>query len=96
MPRAAAERVGSLIINNEGKDVTAEYTKGAELALHTALENNCKIAILKAKSPSCGKGKIYDGTFSRTLADGNGVTAELLQANGIAVYTEDEINLIQL
>ncbi|MBR6514456.1 MAG: DUF523 domain-containing protein [Clostridia bacterium] len=96
VPRAAAERVGSLIINNEGKDVTAEYTKGAELALHTALENNCKIAILKAKSPSCGKGKIYDGTFSRTLADGNGVTAELLQANGIAVYTEDEINLIQL
>ena len=96
VPRPAAERVGSLVINKEGTDVTAEYTKGAELALQTAVKNNCKIAILKAKSPSCGKGKIYDGSFTRTLTDGNGVTAELLQANGITVYTEDEINLIQL
>ncbi len=94
VPRPPAERVSSYIINNEGKDVTAEYTKGAEIALQTALENNCNIAILKAKSPSCGKGKIYDGTFSGTLTDGNGVTAELLQKNGITVYTENEIHLI--
>lgn len=94
VPRPPAERVGPYIINNEGKDVTAEYTRGAEIALKTALENNCKIAILKAKSPSCGKGQIYDGTFSRTLVDGNGVTAELLQKNGITVYTEYEIQLI--
>lgn len=96
IPRPPAERVSSYIINKEGKDVTAEYIKGAEIALRTALENNCKIAILKAKSPSCGKGKIYDGTFTKTLTDGNGVTAELLQKNGITVYTEDEINLIRL
>ena len=96
VPRPSAERVSSYIINKEGKDVTAEYTKGAEIALRTALENNCKIAILKAKSPSCGKGKIYDGTFTRTLIDGNGVTAELLQKNGIKVYTEEEIDLLQL
>ncbi len=94
VPRPPAERVGPYIINNEGNDVTAEYTKGAEAALQTAFENNCNIAILKAKSPSCGKGKIYDGTFSRTLTDGNGVTAELLQKNGITVYTENEIHLI--
>lgn len=94
VPRPPAERVGSYIINKEGNDVTAEYTKGAETALRIALENNCKIAILKAKSPSCGKGRIYDGTFSRTLTDGNGVTADLLQRNGITVYTEDEIYLI--
>lgn len=91
IPRAPAERVGTYIINKEGKDVTSEYIKGAEHALRTALENNCKVAILKAKSPSCGKDRIYDGTFTQTLTDGNGVTAELLQKNGIQVYTEDEI-----
>ena len=96
VPRPPAERVSSYIINKEGKDVTAEYTRGAEIALRTALENDCKIAILKAKSPSCGKGRIYDGSFSKTLIDGNGVTTELLQKNGITVYTEDEIDLIKL
>ncbi len=96
VPRPPAERVSSYIINEEGMDVTAEYTRGAEIALRTVLENDCKIAILKAKSPSCGKGKIYDGSFSKTLIDGNGVTAELLQKNGITVYTEDEIDLIKL
>lgn len=96
VPRPPAERVSSYIINKEGKDVTAEYIKGAEIALRTALENDCKIAILKAKSPSCGKGRIYDGTFSKTLTDGDGVTAELLQKNGITVYTENETELINL
>ena len=96
VPRPPAERVSSYIMNKEGKDVTAEYTRGAEIALRTALENDCKIAILKAKSPSCGKGRIYDGSFSKTLIDGNGVTTELLQKNGITVYTEDEIDLIKL
>lgn len=91
VPRAPSERIGSYIINNEGKDVTKEYRLGAELALKTAIENNCSIAVLKAKSPSCGKGRIYDGSFTRTLTDGNGVTAELLQKNGIKVYTEDEL-----
>ena len=96
IPRPPSERVGSRIINKEGTDVTAEYIKGAEIALRTALDNNCKIAILKAKSPSCGKGKIYDGTFTKALTDGDGVTAELLRENGITVYTEDEIALIKL
>jgi uncharacterized protein YbbK (DUF523 family) len=79
----------------EVDDVTLEYVRGAEMALKRAVDNNCKIAILKAKSPSCGKGRIYDGTFTGTLADGNGVTAELLLTNGIDVYTEDEISLIR-
>lgn len=93
VPRAPSERVGVYIMNKEGKDVTKEYILGAELALKTAVDNNCSIAILKAKSPSCGKGIIYDGTFSRNLTEGNGVTAELLIKNGITVYTEDEIPL---
>ena len=52
---------------------------------------NCKKAILKEKSPSCGCGKIYDGTFSRNLTDGNGVTANLLIDNGIEIFGESEI-----
>ena len=95
VPRPPAERVFSYIINKEGNDVTSEFTLGAEIALKRALEYDCGIAILKAKSPSCGKGRIYDGTFTGTLTDGNGVTAELLLANGIDVYTEDEISLIR-
>ena len=51
---------------------------------------NCDTAILKSKSPACGKGKIYDGTFSGTLIDGNGITTDLLIKNGIKVYTEEE------
>lgn len=94
IPRAPSERIGDRIINKNGEDVTDEYTRGAVLALRTALENDCKIAVLKAKSPSCGKGRIYDGSFSGTLTDGDGVTAELLQRNGITVYTEDEVELI--
>jgi len=52
---------------------------------------NCKEAILKSKSPSCGSGKVYDGTFSGKLIDGDGVTVKLLKENYIKVFTEDEI-----
>ena len=59
-----------------------------------AKENGCKKAILKAKSPSCGKGVIYDGTFTHTKKSGNGIACQLLLDNGIEVYTEEEINLL--
>ena len=91
-PRNPAEIVGEKVISNVKKDVTNEYKKGAEIALETALENDCKIALMKAKSPSCGSGKIYDGTFSRTLTDGDGVAVKLLKENGIAVFDETKIN----
>ena len=90
-PRSPSEIVGGKVITNDGRDVTKEYTTGAETALKTALENGCKIALMKAKSPSCGSGKIYDGTFSRTLVDGDGVTVQLLKENGIAVFDETKI-----
>jgi uncharacterized protein YbbK (DUF523 family) len=57
---------------------------------------NIKTALLKARSPSCGKGNIYDGTFSGNLKVGNGVTAELLEENGIKVVSEDERELLRL
>ena len=92
VPRAPAERVGTYIINNEEKNVTEQFKRGAEIALKTALDNNCTVAILKARSPSCGKGEIHDGSFTGTLTKGNGVTAELLEAHGIKVYTEEDFD----
>ncbi|MBQ4598920.1 MAG: DUF523 domain-containing protein [Clostridia bacterium] len=90
-PRPPSEIVGDRVQNSAGTDVTDAYRRGAEEALRLAELFGCKVAVLKAKSPSCGKGKVYDGTFSRTLTDGDGVTAALLQKHGIKVYTEDEI-----
>ena len=74
-----------------GRDVTAEYRRGAEEALRLARLYGCTAAVLKEKSPSCGCGRVYDGTFSGTLTDGDGVTAELLKENGIRVYGESEL-----
>lgn len=90
-PRVPSEIVGDKVINKEGLDVTENYNVGANLALEKALNNNCKIAILKAKSPSCGSGKIYDGTFTSTLVDGDGITTTLFKQHNIKVYTEEEI-----
>lgn len=91
-PRNPSEIVGGKVVMNDGTDVTKEYEKGAEIALKTALENGCKAALMKAKSPSCGSGKIYDGTFSRKLTDGDGITVKLLKEHGIKVFDETQIN----
>ena len=91
-PRIPAERQGQRVINREGADVTAEYLHGAQLALQTARETGCTAALLKERSPSCGSGQIYDGTFTGTLISGSGVTAELLEKNGIAVFGETGIH----
>ena len=93
-PRPPSEIVCGRVINSEGKDVTTEYEKGAKEALRIAKLFGCKVAILKAKSPSCGKGEIYDGTFSKTLCKGDGICAALLMQSGIEVFTEDEINAV--
>lgn len=81
----------SVIKNSQGEDVTSCFVKGAEEALLLALLCNCKLAILKSKSPSCGKGLVYDGSFSRRLIKGNGIFAQMLIDNGIEVYTEKDI-----
>ena len=73
-----------------GTDVTAQYRKGAEIALQLARLTGCRVAVLKANSPSCGHGTIYDGTFSGKKIPGSGVAAELLEQNGIAVYTDED------
>ena len=84
-PRVASERLGDKVITKDGRDVTKKYKKGAEECLYLAKKYNVKKALLKLRSPSCGKDKIYDGTFTHTMIDGNGVTAELLKANGIEI-----------
>lgn len=90
-PRTPAERIKDKVITNDNIDVTKEYQKGAEEVLNLVKKFNIKTAILKSKSPSCGKGKIYDGSFSNTLIYGNGITTELLEKNGIKVISSDEL-----
>lgn len=88
-PRPPAERQGDRVVTQAGTDVTAQYRKGAEEALAMAELNGCRAAILKANSPSCGCGTIYDGSFSHRKVPGDGVAAQVLKAAGIAVYTEE-------
>ncbi len=89
-PRIPSERVGERVINAEGADVSEFYHRGADIALARCLEQGIKVAILKARSPSCGRGYIYDGSFRGRLTERDGVTAELLIKNNVTVYTEDE------
>lgn len=100
-PRPAVEIAGGTgadvlagqrkVVSENEEDATAQFIKGAREVLALAQMAGCKKAILKARSPSCGCGKIYDGTFSGKLIQGNGVTAELLLQHGITVRTEEEI-----
>ena len=91
-PRTPAERCGSCVLTRDGRDVTENYLRGAQEALRIARITGCKAALLKAKSPSCGCGRIYDGTHTGTLTGGNGVTAALLMQNGISVCNEDAMD----
>ncbi len=90
-PRDPAEQQSGRVMTVNGGDVTAQFKKGAEEVLRLAKLFDCDTAILKERSPSCGFGKIYDGTFSGTLTDGNGIAAALLSDNGIRVIGESRI-----
>lgn len=92
-PREPAEIIvenGVRVVKNKlGQDVTKEFIKGAEESLKLAKLGNAKYAILKAKSPSCGSQNIYDGTFSKVLIEGQGLTSELLKENGLEIFNEN-------
>lgn len=95
-PRPPAEIKDGRVVNKVGADVTKEYTRGALETLNLAKEHNITLAILKERSPSCGKGKVYDGSFSGALTDGNGIATDLLIKNGITVLGESAIeNLVK-
>ncbi len=89
-PRNPSERINDKVLSNAERDVTEQFRKGAETALFLAQLNRVDFAVFKANSPSCGKGIIYDGTFTGGKKEGNGMTTDLLLENGIPVYTEDE------
>lgn len=73
------------VVDRDGRDITEAFLEGSRKALKICLENGVTRAYLRARSPSCGCGRIYDGSFTGVLADGNGVLAELLLLNGIEV-----------
>ena len=89
-PRPPAERRGDRVVTAAGGDVTEQYLRGAEEALMLCKLMGCQAAVLKERSPSCGSGAVYDGTFSGTLIAGDGVTAAALKAAGVPVYGESE------
>lgn len=91
-PRLPCELSGDRVIRRDGADATVFYEEGARRTLDIAKLNQCRIAILKEKSPSCSPHLHYDGTFSKTLTAGMGITAKLLSQNGIRLLGEDEIH----
>lgn len=91
-PRQPAEIIGDRVITKDGKDVMESYKKGAWQALEICNLLNCKKAILKEKSPSCGYGFIHNGKFDNGLIKGNGITAQLLSDNNIKVFGDTQIN----
>ena len=93
-PREPSERRDGGVWNRKGEDVTEQFRRGAGEVLRLAGMYGCRLAILKERSPSCGSGKIYDGSFTGTVIDGDGVTAELLKENGIRVVGESQAAVI--
>ena len=100
MPRLPAEIQGgdgadvldgrARVVTVSGEDVTVQYLVGARAALEAARRFGLCRAVLKARSPSCGVGQVYDGTFTHRLRPGDGVTAALLKREGITVHSEEE------
>ncbi|KPJ57182.1 purine nucleoside phosphorylase [Parcubacteria bacterium DG_74_2] len=90
-PRESAEQKGKRVITKSGKDVTRYFKKGAREVLKIVKLFKVKEAILKQRSPSCGSGKIYDGTFSGKIIKGDGVTTALLKKNKIKVISEEDL-----
>lgn len=94
-PRNPSEIQGDKVVSKDGTDVTVQYNKGAEETLRIAKMLDCKYAILKEKSPSCGNGKIHNGKFDGGLIDGDGITARLLKENGVQVIGESQLDMLK-
>ena len=91
IPRVPSEIRDGRVYSKTGEDLTEAFLSGAEQTLYIAKEANAPCAVLKENSPSCGFGKIYDGTFSGNKIDGNGITAQLLYDNEIQIFGESQV-----
>ncbi|GAA0181654.1 DUF523 domain-containing protein [Clostridium sediminicola] len=101
IPRACCELIvdndgNERILTQDGRDFTEQFREAAEKTLKIAKTIGIEKAILQLRSPSCGYGLIYDGNFSGDLKEGNGLTAKLLAENGIKVYTENDLDKLDL
>ena len=94
-PRPPSERIGDKVIAKTGEDFTLQFERGGQKALQIAKESHIFVCVLKARSPSCGSGIIYDGTFTHTKVKGDGVTAEALKREGFPVFTEEELEQLK-
>ncbi|MHB8903715.1 MAG: 2-thiouracil desulfurase family protein [Patescibacteria group bacterium] len=90
-PREQVEQKRKKVFTKSGQDVSESFNNGAKQVLRIAKMYNIKEAILKQRSPSCGSGKIYDGTFSGKIIKGDGITVSLLKKNGIKIISEEEL-----
>jgi len=90
-PRDPAEIIRDRVVSKTGNDVTAEFIKGADEVARLARMTGATDAILKSRSPSCGCGKIYDGTFSKVLVDGDGLATRALKKMGVKVISEEDL-----
>ncbi len=96
VPRTPCEIRGGKVLTKEGLDCTEAFARGAREALRLAKEAGLTAAVLKSRSPSCGAGRIYDGTFSRRLTDGDGLLAALLKKEGFLLCTEENFRELLL
>jgi len=91
-PRPAAEiQPDGRVLTKDGVDVTVQYARGAEIAVDRARASGCSFAILKSRSPACGCGAVYDGSFSKQLAEGDGVAAAALRRAGVEISTDEDV-----
>ena len=83
------------VVDIDGQDVTKKFIQGAEESLEMGINSGVECAILKSRSPSCGVGKIYDGSFTKSLIDGDGIFAHLCRKSGINCISSDDSNQIK-
>ena len=92
IPREPSEIRGGRVISRSGEDVTSQFRRGAEALMRLAEYFDCDLAVLKERSPSCGSDRIYDGSFSKKLTDGDGIFAGMVKSKNIPVIGESEIS----
>ena len=91
IPRPQCEQLHGRVVNHNGLDVTEAFQRGTKLAMDLVRQHGCRRAVLKARSPSCGVGMVYDGSFSKRLIPGDGLWARQLRQVGISLDTEETV-----